>query len=65
MMKPLTALTAITILGALAAASTVTPSIFRPVAAVAAPPAVTIRVEELQRQVDVRALLITEIENLY
>jgi hypothetical protein len=65
MMKPLTALTAITILGAIAAAGTVTPSIFPPVAAVAAPPAVTISVEALQRQVDMRALPVTEIENLY
>jgi hypothetical protein len=32
---------------------------------VAAPPTVTISVEELQRQVDMRTLPVTQIENLY
>jgi len=65
MMKLLTALTAVTILVAMAAAGTVKPKIFSTVGAVAAPPTVTISVEELQRQVDVRTLPATEIESLY
>jgi len=50
-----------------AAAVGVKPKIFPPVGAVAAPPTVTISVEELQRQVDTRTLPVTEIanENLY
>jgi hypothetical protein len=65
MIKLLTALTAVTILVAMAAAGTVKPKIFSTVGAVAAPPTVTISVEELQRQVDVRTLPATEIESLY
>ena len=65
MIKLLTALTAGTILVAMAAAGTVKPKIFRTVGAVAAPPTVTISVEELQRQVDMPTLPPMEIENLY
>jgi hypothetical protein len=50
-MKLLTALTAVTILTAIAAAAT--------------PPAVTISIEENQRQLDMRTLPVTQIENLY
>ena len=65
MIKVLTALTAVLILVAIAAAGTVRPKIFPTVGAVAAPPTVAISVEELQWQVDVRTLPVTEIENLY
>ena len=65
MIKLLTALTAVTILVAMAAAGTVKPKIFPTVGAAAAPPTVTISVEELQRQVDMRTLPVTEIEDLY
>ena len=65
MIKLMTALIAVTILVAMAAAGTVKPKIFSTVGAVAAPPTVTISVEELQRQVDVRTLPATEIESLY
>ena len=65
MIKLLTALTAVTILVAMAAAGTLKPKIFPTPGAVAAPPTITISVEELQRQVDMRTLPITEIENLY
>ena len=65
MMKLLTGLTTTTILVAIVAAGTVKPKIFPTVGAVAAPPTVTISVEELQRQVDVRTLPATEIESLY
>jgi hypothetical protein len=67
MIKMLTALTAVAILVSVAAAVGVKPKIFPPVGAVAAPPTVTISVEELQRQVDTRTLPVTEIanENLY
>ena len=65
MTKLLIALTAVTILVAMAAAGTVKPKIFPTVGAAAAPPTVTIPVEELQRQVDMRTLPVTEIENLY
>jgi hypothetical protein len=64
-MKLLTALTAVTILTAIAAAGTVKPRIFLTVGTVAAPPAVTISIEELQRQLDMRTLPVTQIENLY
>ena len=64
MTKLLTALTVVTILAAMAAAGTVKTKIFNTVG-VAALPTVTISVEELQRQVDVRTLPVTEIENLY
>jgi hypothetical protein len=50
---------------AIAAAGTIRPKIFPTVGAVAAPPTVAISIEELQRQVDVRTLPVTEIENLY
>jgi len=63
MMKLLTALTAVTILVAIVAAGTIKPKIFP--TAVGAPPTITISVEELQRQVDMRTLPVTEIENLY
>jgi hypothetical protein len=65
MIKLLTALTAVAILVAMAAAGTVKPKIFPTVGAVAPPPAVTIAIEELQRQVDMRTLPVTEIESLY
>jgi len=65
MIKLLTALTVVMILVALAAASVFEPKIFPTVGAVAAPSTVTISVEELQRQVDMRAVPATEIENLY
>ena len=67
MIKVLTTLTAVAILVAVAAAGGVKPKIFPTVGAVAAPPTVTISVEELQRQVDMRTLPVTEIanENLY
>ena len=65
MIKLLTALTAVTTLAAMAAAGMVKPKIFPTLGAVAAPSTVTISVEELQRQVDVRTLPVTEVENLY
>lgn len=49
----------------MAAAGTVKPKIFSAVGTAAAPPTVTISVEELQRKVDMRTLPVTEIENLY
>ena len=64
MIKVLTTLTAVAILVAMAAAGGVKPKIFPTVGAVAAPPTVTISVEELQRQVDMRALAVMEIEDL-
>src|SRR5262245_26493407 len=60
MIMLLTALTAVTILMAMAAAVTVKPKIFPPVAAGVAPPTVTISVEELQRHVDVHTLPVTK-----
>ena len=65
MIKVLTGLTAVMILVAIAAAGTVRPKIFPIVGAAAAPPTVAISVEELQRQVDVRTLPVTDIEDLY
>jgi hypothetical protein len=65
MIKVLTALTVVMILVAIAAAGTVRPKIFPTVGAVAAPPTVEISVEELQWQVDVRTLPVTDIEDLY
>jgi hypothetical protein len=65
MIKVLTALTAATILVAIAAAGTVRSKIFPTVGAVAAPTTVAISVEELQWQVDVRTLPVMDIENLY
>ena len=65
MIKVLTALTAVLILVAIAAAGTVRSKIFPTVGAVAAPPTVAISVEELQWQVDVRTLPVTEIGDLY
>ena len=65
MIKLLTALTVVTLLAAMAAASTVKPKLFSTVGVGAAPPTITISVEELQRQVDTRTLPITEIETLY
>jgi hypothetical protein len=65
MIKLLIALTAVTTLVTMVAVGTVKPKIFLPLGAVAAPPTVTISVEELQRQVDMRTLPVTEIENLY
>ena len=65
MIKLLTALTVITTLVAMAAAGTVKPKIFPALGAVPSPSTVTISVEELQRQVDMRTLPVTEIENLY
>ena len=65
MIKVLTALIAVMILVAIAAAGMVRSKIFPTVGAVAAPPTVAISVDELQRQVDARALPVTEIENLY
>jgi hypothetical protein len=65
MIKLLTALTAVTILVAMAVAGTFKPKIFPTLGAVAAPPTVTISIEELHRRVDTRTLPVTEIENLY
>jgi hypothetical protein len=65
MIKVLTALTAVMILVAIAAAGTVRSKIFPTVGAVAATPSVAISVEELQWQVDVRTLPVTEIGDLY
>jgi hypothetical protein len=65
MIKLSTALTAVMILMAMAAAGSVRPKIFHTVGSAAAPPTVTISIEELQRQVDVRQLPVTEIESLY
>jgi hypothetical protein len=65
MIKLLTALTVVVILGAMATAGMVKPKIFSTVGAAAALPTVTVSVDELQRQVDVRALPVTEIETLY
>jgi hypothetical protein len=65
MIKVLTALTAVMILVAIAAAGTVRWKIFPTVGAVAAPPTAAISIEELQWQVDVRTLPFMEIENLY
>jgi hypothetical protein len=65
MIKLLTTLAVVTILAALAAAGTVKPKISSTVGAAAAPPTVTISVDELQRQVDMRTLPVTEIESLY
>ena len=65
MIKLLTALTVVVILVAMATAGMVKPKIFSTVGAAAALPTDTISVDELQRQVDVRVLLVTEIENLY
>ena len=65
MIKLMTALIAVTILVAMAAAGTVKPKISSTVGAAAAPPTVTISVDELQRQVDMRTLPVTEIESLY
>ena len=65
MTKLLTALAAVTILVAIAAVGVVKPKIFPTVGAVAAPPTVTISVEDLQRQVDTRTLPVMEIENLH
>jgi hypothetical protein len=65
MIKLLTALTVFTLLAAMAAASTVKPKLFSTVGIGTAPPTITISVEELQRQVDVRTLPVTEVKNLY
>ena len=65
MIKVLTTLTAVAILVAMAAAGGVTPKIFPTVGAAAAPPTITISVEELQQQVDTRTLAATEIETPY
>jgi len=65
MIKLLTALTVVTILAAMAAASAIKPKIFFTDGAEAALPTVTISVEELQRQVDVRTLPVIEAENPY
>ena len=65
MIKVLVALTAVMILVAIAAAGTVRSKIFPTFGAVAATPTVAISVEELQWQVDVRTLPVTEIENFY
>jgi hypothetical protein len=63
--KLLTVVTAVTILVALAAAGTIKPKIFATVGALAAPPTVTISVEELRRKVDMHTLPVTEIVSLY
>ena len=65
MIKLLTALIAVTILVAVAAAGMVKPKIFSTVGAVVALPTVTISVGELQRQVEMRTLPATQVENLY
>ena len=65
MIKLLTALTVVVILVAMATAGMVKPKIFSTVGPAAALPTDTISVDELQRQVDVHALSVTEIDNLY
>ena len=65
MIKLLSALTVVLILVTMATAGMVKPKIFSTVGAAAALLSDTISVDELQRQVDVRALPVTEIENLY
>ena len=65
MMKLLTALIAVMTPVALAAAGSVKPKIFSTHGAVPASPTVTISIEELERQADMRTLPVTEIENLY
>ena len=65
MIKVLTALTAVMILVAIAVAGTVRLKIFPTVGAVAAPPTAAISIEELQWQVDMRTLPVTDIEELY
>jgi hypothetical protein len=60
MTKALTALCVLTLLAALAAAGTVAPQIFAEVGSAAAPQTVTISVEALQRQVDMRTLPVTK-----
>jgi hypothetical protein len=65
MIKLLSALTVVVILVAMATAGMIKPKIFSTVVAATALLTDTISVDELQRQVDVRALPVTEIENLY
>jgi len=65
MIKLLIALTAVTTLVTLVAVGTVKPKIFPALGAVAAPPTVTISVEELHRKVDMHTLPVTEIVSLY
>jgi len=65
MTKVLTALSVLMVLGAMAATGTVRPQLFGEVGSAAAPRTVAISVEALQRQVDMRTLPVTEIENLY
>jgi hypothetical protein len=65
MIKVLTALTAVMIFVAIAAAGTVRSKIFPTVWTVAAPPTLAISVEELQWQVGVRTLPVTNIVDLY
>ena len=65
MIKLLFGLSLIPILVAIAAAGSVKPKIVSTVEGVAAPPTVTISVEELQRHVDMLTLPVIEIENPY
>jgi hypothetical protein len=65
MIKLPIALTLVPILVAIAAAGSVKPKIASTVGGLAAPPTAPISVEELQRHVDMRALPVIEIENLY
>jgi hypothetical protein len=49
----------------MAAAGAIKPQIFAEAGSAAAPRTVTISIEALQRQVDMRTLPVTEIETLY
>jgi hypothetical protein len=64
-MKLLVALTAVTVLIALGAATTIKPKIFAAVGPVAALPTFTISIQELHRQVDVSTLPMMEIKDLF
>ena len=65
MTKLLTAVTVVTLVAAMAAANTVKQELFSAVGIEAAPPTITISVEERLRQVDVSTLPVTEIKDLY
>ena len=65
MTKLLIAVTVVTLVAGMAAANTVKRELFSAVGIEAAPPTITISVEELLRQVDVSTLPVTEIKDLY
>jgi uncharacterized lipoprotein YbaY len=58
-------LSAVTAVVALGAAAAIKPKIFAPAEAVTVPPAVTISIEELSRQVDMSTLPVLVIKDLY